>query len=71
MIWMGWSLQVQQGWIAEFVTNRACGRAGGTECIRASAVSTNLASCDYSLVKKSIAAFTIIQGRYKEPPEAH
>jgi len=48
-------------WIAEFVTSRALGRAGGTECVRVSMVSTNLGTYDYSLVEKSLVAFAILQ----------
>ena len=53
------------------MTNGASGRVGGTECIRLSAFSANLASYVYSLVEKSLAAFAIFQGRYEESPEAH
>jgi len=67
----GWSLWVQHAWIAEFVTNRALGQAGGTECGHVSAVSANLASYGYSLVEKSLVAFAIFRGCCQESPEAH
>jgi len=57
--------------LLEFVTDRALGQVGGTECVHVSAVSANLASYNYSLVEKSLAAFAILRGRYQESPEAH
>ena len=67
----GRSLWVEHAWIAEFVTTQALGRAGGTERICVSAVSANVASYDYSLAEKSLAAFTIFEGHCPECPEAH
>jgi len=55
----GWSLWVQHALITELVTNRAFGCVGGTDCLRVSVASVNLAPFDYSLVEKSLAALAI------------
>ena len=53
------------------MSNQASGQAGGTRCIRPSAVSANLASYDYSIVQKLLAAFAIFTGLNQESPNAH
>ena len=62
---------VRDALISETATNPALGRPGGTECVRVSARSANLASYDYFLVEKPLAAFAILLGRFQESPYAH
>ena len=44
------------------------GGVGGTESVRVSVVSATLASYDYYLVVKSLAAFAMFRGCYQESP---
>jgi hypothetical protein len=68
---MGRSVLVQLGVIYSTAMSVALCQAREKECLSRSRVSLTLATYEYSLVKKSLAAFAIVQKRYQESPLAH